>query len=120
MTEGRRSKRFGGTQETADPPGSAGYAISVGTPERSSHEGHRYERHRPEETVLDRVVAEHWPSFRQRVEAIGPLPRFVVREVEEYLRCGLLEYGFIRVACEGCGLQRLMSAGRLGARIKRV
>jgi len=30
--EGRRSKRFGGTQENADPPGSAGYAISVGTP----------------------------------------------------------------------------------------
>ena len=30
--EGRRSKRSGGTQETADPPGSAGYAISVGTP----------------------------------------------------------------------------------------
>ena len=30
--EGRKSKRHGGTQENADPPGSAGYAISVGTP----------------------------------------------------------------------------------------
>ena len=30
----RRSKRSGGTQETADSPGSAGYAISVGIPER--------------------------------------------------------------------------------------
>jgi len=29
-----RSKRSGGTKETADPPGSAGNAISVGTPER--------------------------------------------------------------------------------------
>ncbi|MDC0744939.1 transposase [Polyangium mundeleinium] len=75
----------------------------------SSHEGHRYERHRPEETVLYRVVAAHWQSFRERVETIGPLPRFVVREVEEYLRCGILEYGFIRVACEGCGFERLVS-----------
>jgi hypothetical protein len=75
----------------------------------ASHEGHRDERHRPEETVLYRVVAEHWPSFRERVEAIGPLPRFVVREVEEYLRCGLLDDGFIRVACEGCGFERWVS-----------
>jgi hypothetical protein len=75
----------------------------------SSHEGHRYERHRPEKTVLYRVVAEHWRSFHELVEAIGPLARFVVREAEEYLRCGLFEHGFIRVACEGCGFERLVS-----------
>ena len=68
--------------------------------------------HRPEETVLYRAVAEHWQSFRERVQTIGPLPRFVVREVEEYLRCGILEHGFIRVACEGCGFERLVSNSR--------
>ncbi|MDC3954365.1 transposase zinc-binding domain-containing protein [Polyangium jinanense] len=40
------------------------------------------------------------------MEAIGSLPRFVVREVEAYLRCGILEYGFIRVECEACGFER--------------
>ncbi|MDI1450973.1 MULTISPECIES: hypothetical protein [unclassified Polyangium] len=64
-------------------------------------DGDRYERHRPEETVLYRVVRSYWDSFRERVEPIGSLPRFVVREVEEYLRCGILEYGFMRVEC--CG-----------------
>jgi hypothetical protein len=72
-------------------------------------DGDRYERHRPEETVLYRVVRSYWDSFRERVEAIGSLPRFVVREVEEYLRCGILEYSFIRVECEACGFERLVA-----------
>lgn len=73
------------------------------------HGGDRYERHRPEDTVLYRVVRSSWDSFRERVEAIGSLPRFVVCEVEEYLRCGILEYGFIRVECEACGFARLVA-----------
>jgi hypothetical protein len=72
-------------------------------------DGDRYGRRRPEETVLYRVVRSYWDSFRERVEAIGSLPRFVVREVEEYLRCGILEYGFMRVECEGCGFERLVA-----------
>ncbi len=31
------------------------------------------------------------------------------REVDEYLRCGLLEYGCVRVGCERCGLERLVA-----------
>jgi hypothetical protein len=30
------------------------------------------------------------------------LPRFVRREFEEYLKCGLLEHGFLRVRCTDC------------------
>jgi len=30
----------------------------------------------------------------ERAEEAGGLPRFVVREVEEFLRCGLLDHGF--------------------------
>jgi hypothetical protein len=73
------------------------------------HGGDRYERHRPEDTVPYRVVRSYWDSFRERLEAIGSLPRFVVREVEEYLRCGILEYGFLRVECEACGFARLVA-----------
>ncbi|MDI1435458.1 hypothetical protein [Polyangium sorediatum] len=67
----------------------------------SSHEGHRYERHGPEETVLYRVVAEHWPSFRERVEAIGPFPRFVMRPIRQWVCSlpwglrGLVGYAFV-------------------------
>jgi len=61
----------------------------------------QYERHRPEQSVLHRVVSAYWPSFRERVEELGSLPKFVVREVDEYLRCGLLEHGFIRIRCPG-------------------
>jgi Transposase zinc-binding domain len=71
-------------------------------------EGYRYERRRPEERVLCRVVSAYWPAFRERVEELGSLPKFVVREVDEYLRCGLLEYGFIRVRRADCGFERLV------------
>ena len=73
------------------------------------HEDPRYKRHRPEETVLYRVVGAHWACFRERVEEVGPLPRFVVKEIEEYLRCGILEHGHVRVACEQCGFEHLVA-----------
>ncbi|HRI72195.1 MAG TPA: transposase zinc-binding domain-containing protein [Polyangium sp.] len=47
-------------------------------------------------------------SRKRRVEELGSLPKFVVREVDEYLRCGQLEVGFIRVRCTDCGLERLV------------
>ena len=72
-------------------------------------QGYQYERHRPEESVLYRVVSAYWPSFRERMEGLGSLPKFVVNEVDEYLRCGLLEYGFIRAVCESCGFDRLVA-----------
>ncbi len=68
-----------------------------------------YERRRPEVSVLYQVVSAYWPSFRERIEELGSLPKFVMREVDEYLRCGLLEYGFIRVRCADCGFDRLVA-----------
>ncbi|HRI69653.1 MAG TPA: hypothetical protein PK156_35730 [Polyangium sp.] len=35
------------------------------------------------------MASDYWPSFRERVEELGHLPKFVVREVDEYLRGGL-------------------------------
>jgi hypothetical protein len=62
-----------------------------------------YARHRPEETLLHRVVSACWPAFLERAQERGGLPKFVVREVESYLRCGLLERGLVRLACRACG-----------------
>ena len=69
----------------------------------------QYERRRPEESILYRVVSDHWPAFRERIEGLSSLPKFVVREVDEYLRCGLLEHGFIRVQCIDCKFERLVA-----------
>jgi ribosomal protein S27E len=67
-----------------------------------------YHRHRPEQTALYAIVAEHYPRFLQEIERSGGhLPRFVRQEFEDYLKCGLLEHGFLRVKCDGCRHEHL-------------
>jgi hypothetical protein len=69
-----------------------------------------YSRHRPETTPLYRLVAEHYPTFRDRRAAEGrPLPRYVEDEFKAYLKCGRLEHGFLRVKCESCQAEKLVS-----------
>ena len=62
-----------------------------------------YAPRRPEDTLLYALVSEHWPRFRERAEAQGGLPKFVEEELDAYLRCGILEYGLVQLACCGCG-----------------
>jgi hypothetical protein len=38
---------------------------------------------------------------------VAPLLKHVVRALHEYLRCGLLEHGFLRVRCDACRQDRL-------------
>jgi len=69
-----------------------------------------YSRHRPEATLLYWLVAQHYPSFRDRRAAEGrALPRYVEAEFEAYLRCGLLEHGFLRVKCNACQAEKLVA-----------
>jgi len=53
--------------------------------------------------VLHRVVRAHWPAFLERAEEAGGLPKFVVREFEQYLECGLPERGLVHLQCGVCG-----------------
>ncbi|MBM3270572.1 MAG: transposase [Candidatus Sericytochromatia bacterium] len=62
-----------------------------------------YTRHRPEASLLYQIVEEYWPEFRQRADEAGGLPRFVIREFESYLKCGILEHGLARLKCGRCG-----------------
>ncbi|MBM4223907.1 MAG: transposase [Gammaproteobacteria bacterium] len=75
---------------------------------RRSPAAEGYRRRRPEDTALFRCVERHWPAFREQAEEQGGLPKFVVKEVEEYLRCGILEHGCLRLACCRCGFERLV------------
>ena len=54
-----------------------------------------YQRRQPEQTVLDRTIAAHLPTFLARTageDGTRGLPAFVRREFEAYLRCGILEH----------------------------
>ncbi len=59
--------------------------------------------------MLYQTVAERWPAFLERAEQHGGLPRFVVREFEEYLRCGQLKHGCLHLVCRECGYSELVS-----------
>ncbi len=68
-----------------------------------------HSRHAPERTPLYALVQAHYPDFIARLEAEDrSLPEYVREEFEEYLRCGVLEHGFLRVVCEQCRAERLV------------
>jgi len=72
--------------------------------------GNTYERHRPEQTLLYRIIERQWPEFQSHLREAGSfLPRHVTREFEEYLSCGRLEHGFLRVRCEDCHHEHLVA-----------
>jgi hypothetical protein len=72
-----------------------------------------YARRQPEDTVLYGVVQDHVAALldivRDHSEHGFGYPRFVVREFEEFLACGLLCYGFVRVRCDTCAEERLVA-----------
>ncbi len=58
----------------------------------------RYQSHRPEQTLLYQIVDEYYPAFAALMAEQGKeLPGYVQREFEEFLQCGRLEHGFLRV-----------------------
>lgn len=69
-----------------------------------------YARHRPEQGLLYRLVEQHYPAFLERMEAGEQvLPHYVQRDFDEFLRCGRLEHGFLRVRCDQCHDERLVA-----------
>ena len=77
-------------------------SLGVGAPD--------YARHRPEHTLLYQLVEEYYPVFKTRLAAQGTaLPGYVEREFDDYLACGRLEHGFLRVRCDSCHAERLVA-----------
>ena len=69
-----------------------------------------YERHQPEQTLLYQLAEQHYPAFKASMEAQGQyLPRYIQQEFDDFLQCGRLEYGFLRVRCEDCHHERLVA-----------
>lgn len=64
-----------------------------------------YERHKPEETILYKIIHENMKRFFDTASSEPdrkPLPDFVRREFETFLSCGILSEGFVRVKCADC------------------
>jgi hypothetical protein len=70
-----------------------------------------YERHRPEQTTLYRLVQQHAASFIAHTEAGtgAELPRFIKDEFDAFLECGILAHGFVRLRCGECGHDKLLA-----------
>ena len=70
----------------------------------------QYKRHRPENTLLYQLVERHYPEFLEHLSHQGKsLPRHVEKEFDEFLKCGRLEHGFLRVVCDDCKHEKLVA-----------
>ncbi len=68
-----------------------------------------YQRHTPESTALYQTVACVWPGLRAEYAASdAPIAGHVETEFERYLRCGILQYGFVKLKCTACEQTRLL------------
>ena len=81
--------------------------------DRDAHSGlgaPLYVRHRPEHTLLYQLVQEYYPAFKAHLAAQGKaLPGYVEQAFEDFLECGRLEHGFLRVSCETCHAEHLVA-----------
>jgi hypothetical protein len=69
-----------------------------------------YALHQPENTLLYQIIEKYYPDFVAHLAAEGQmLPDYVHQKFEEYLKCGRLEYGFLRVRCEEYRHERLVA-----------
>ena len=58
----------------------------------------KYERHKPEQTLLYQIIEKYYPQFLSHMgQQDKYLPKYVRSEFEAYLKCGRLDYGFLRI-----------------------
>jgi hypothetical protein len=70
-----------------------------------------YEPRDPSSTVLYKVIADHLETFLASFEAdlnAKGLPAYVQREFYDYLQCGILAHGFLRLGCDTCQKELLL------------
>ena len=71
-----------------------------------------YEPRDPSRTILYKVIAEHLETFLASLDAdpdAKGLPAYVQREFYDYLQCGILAHGFLRLGCNTCKHEMLLA-----------
>src|SRR5262249_16253268 len=84
--------------------GPAGLRLWVATGTRPPHD--------PSQTLLYRVVADHLETFLAPLHAdpdASGLPAYVEREFFDYLQCGVLAHGFLRLGGDTCHHELLLA-----------
>ena len=70
-----------------------------------------YEPRDPSQTLLYQVVADHLETFLASLDAAPDtrgLLAYVAREFYDYLQCGVLAHGFLRLGCDMCQQELLL------------
>src|SRR5213593_1503734 len=70
-----------------------------------------YEPRDPSHTVLYKVLADHLETFRASLDAdpdAKGLPAYVQHEFYDYLQCGILARGFLRLGRDTCQKELLL------------
>jgi hypothetical protein len=78
---------------------------------KSSVESIGYVRRQPEQTTLYRVVQDNLATLHAMFETEHgvQLPKFVRREFDGFLDCGLLSRGFAHLKCDKCNKSQLVA-----------
>ena len=75
-----------------------------------------YMRRIPQETSLYKAVSQYFDPFVKELEATGKsLPSFIKKTFNQYLKCGHLIYGSVRLYCYNCRNSRLVAFSGVGA-----
>jgi hypothetical protein len=74
----------------------------------------QYVRRIPEKNLLYRIIQEAWPKFHMLRDR--NLPFFVQDEFYDFLECGVLENGFVRIYCYDCPYSGVVAFSRLDPR----
>ena len=70
--------------------------------------GSVYKSRSPKNTILHQVVTEHFQKFLGSLNSdpdqniITSIPDHVEAEFDSYLKCGILEHGFVKMSCTDC------------------
>ena len=69
------------------------------------------QRRQPEQTTLWKIIAAELDSWIAHLaeSTSGGLPAYILRELRNYLGCGLLERGFASVVCCECKSEILVA-----------
>ena len=63
-----------------------------------------YERRNPAQSVLYQTIRDHLDEFLLQARTNGKgLPNYVEEEFRAFLKCGCIQFGFVRRKCEECG-----------------
>jgi hypothetical protein len=70
----------------------------------------KYTRRRPELTTCYQIIQENLNTFiTERETESRPLPEYIIKEFEAFLKCGIPAHGFLRLKCDTCSEELIVA-----------